>query len=45
MNVDGEDMEIEWATRKDAEDLAEVLAPAFEDYVEVVIGDKTGPRV
>ncbi len=33
------EVEIEWAPASDAEELADVLAPAFEDYVSVVIGD------
>jgi len=33
------DVAIEWAAPDDAGELADVLAPAFEDYVDVVIGD------
>jgi len=33
------DVVIEWAAPGDAAELADVLAPAFEDYVDVVIGD------
>jgi len=33
------DVAIEWAAPGDAGELADVLAPAFEDYVNVVIGD------
>ena len=33
------DISIEWAAPGDAGELADVLAPAFEDYVSVVIGD------
>lgn len=33
------EVEIEWAAPSDAAELSDVLAPAFEDYVSVVIGD------